>query len=309
MFNKIFKLIKNPLYRFNILSHFGFFKNWTDEKFLKEKFKLIFGYELNLKNPQTFNEKLQWLKLYDRNPLYTIMVDKYKVKEYVANIIGKEYIIPTLGVWDNPEEIKFDKLPNQFVLKCNHNSGLGMCICKDKTKLDIKKVKKELTNGLKQDYYLTNREWPYKNVPRKIIAEQYMEDKEIKGLIDYKFFCFNGQPKFMYISNDIGMNPHTDFFDMDKNMLLFRIKDPPSLKKPTIPKQFEQMKQIAICLSKNIPHVRVDFYIVKEQIYLGELTFFHNSGFIKFTPNEWDKKIGDWLVLPKKTNETRKTFF
>lgn len=303
MFNKIFKLIKNPLYRFNILSHFGFFKNWTDEKFLKKKFKLVFGYKLNLKNPQTYNEKLQWLKLYDRNSLYTIMVDKYKVKEYVANVIGREYIIPTLGVYSSVEEINFDKLPNQFVFKCNHNSGLGMCICKDKSKLNIKKVKKELTKGLKQDYYLSNREWPYKDVPRKIIAEQYMEDNETKELLDYKFFCFNGKPKMLFVASD-RQNPKEetkfDFYDMNFEHLPFTNGHPNSNKILNKPKTFDKMKILAEKLSQNIPHVRVDFYEINGQLYFGELTFSHWSGFVKFNPEKWDKKIGDWLVLPNK---------
>lgn len=300
LFNKLFKFATNPLCRFGILTHYGLF-NYSDKDFLKKKFKLVFGYELNLKNPQTFNEKLQWLKLYDRNPLYTIMVDKYKVKEYVASIIGKEYIIPTLGVWDNPEEIDFDKLPNQFVLKCNHNSGLGMCICKDKTKLDIKKVKKELTKGLKQDYYLTNREWPYKNVPQRIIAEQYMEDIQTKELRDYKFFCFNGIPKMLFIASD-RQNPNEetkfDFYDINFNHLPFTNGHPNSKKIIEQPKNFELMKELAIKLSQNIPHVRVDFYEINGKVYFGELTFSHWSGFTPFNPSEWDKKIGDWLVLP-----------
>ena len=153
----------------------------------------------NLKNPQTFNEKLQWLKLYDRNPLYTTMVDKYKVKEYVANIIGKEYIIPTLAVYNNVEDIDFDRLPNQFVLKCNHDSG-GLVICKDKSKLDKKGAIKKLSKALKNNFYYNGREWPYKNVKPCVIAEQYMEDSETEELRDYKFFCFNGDVKILFVA-------------------------------------------------------------------------------------------------------------
>lgn len=300
---KLFKFLTNPLYRFSVLNKYTSFFYCSDERFLKKKFKLIFGYELNLENPQTFNEKLQWLKLHDRNSLYTIMVDKYKVKEYVANIIGAEYIIPTLGVYSSVDEIDFDKLPNQFVLKCNHNSGLGMCICKDKSILDIEKVKKELANGLKQDYYITNREWPYKNVPRKIIAEQYMEDIETKELLDYKFFCFNGIPKMLFIASD-RQNPleetKFDFYDIDFNHLPFTNGHPNSKKLIKKPKNFDLMKKLAQKLSHNIPHVRVDFYEINGKVYFGELTFSHWSGFVKFNPSEWDKKIGDWLILPNK---------
>ncbi len=305
MFYKIINFIVNESYRFNILANKGFFYNWSDEKFLKIKFELTFGKRLNLDNPQTFNEKLQWLKLYDRNPLYTTMVDKYKVKEYVANIIGKEYIIPTLGVWNNPEEIDFDKLPNQFVLKCNHNSGLGMYICKDKSNLDIQKVKKELSKGLKQNYYLTNREWPYKNVPPRIIAEQYMEDCKTKELRDYKFFCFNGKPSYCQVISDRNTNESIDFFDMNWNFQNFtglHLHKPfPHAKNiPQKPITFEKMKQICAILAKDIPFVRVDFYEINCKMYFGELTFFPATGFGQFYPNEWNKKIGDLLILPQK---------
>lgn len=169
--------------------------------YLRMRFKQRCGRSLNLAEPKTFNEKLQWLKLYNRKPEYTVMVDKYKVREYIAQMIGEEYLIPLLGVWDDPEDIDFDALPNRFVLKCNHNSGLGMCICKDKSKLDITKVKAELRKGLQQNYYLSSREWPYKDVPRKIIAEKYMEDAS-GDLKDYKFYCFNGEMKFVMINSD-----------------------------------------------------------------------------------------------------------
>lgn len=259
---------------------------------------LSMGKKLNLKDPKTFNEKLQWLKLYNRKPEYTIMVDKVKAKEYVAKIIGKEHIIPTLGVWDKFDEIDCDELPEQFVLKCNHNSGLGMCICRDKSKLDIAKVKRELRKGLRQDYYMTNREWPYKNVPRKIMAEKFMQDGDKPDLTDYKFFCFNGEPKMMYVSHDNAEHATTDFFDMDYNRLPIRMKDPNSEVLPEQPKEFEEMKQYARQLSKNIPFLRVDFYVISHVVYFGELTFFHNSGLTPIRPTEWEYKIGKWLKLP-----------
>ena len=297
------KFITNPQYRFYILSRYGFFNYWPDEKYLKRKFELVFDYELDLENPQTFNEKIQWLKLYDRNPLYTTLVDKVAVKEYVANIIGKEYIIPTIGVYNNAEEIDFNKLPNQFVLKCNHNSGLGMYICKDKRNLNIKKIKKELLKGLKQDYYMTNREWPYKNVPRKIIAEQYMEDGQTKELCDYKFFCFNGRPVFCQVISDRSTNECVDFFDMNwqhQNFTGLTKEFPNCAIEPIRPISFDKMKKACEVLTKNIPFIRVDFYEINGKMYFGELTFYPASGFGKFHPNEWNKKIGDWLVLPNK---------
>lgn len=279
-----------------------------DKLYLKTYYSHCFKKKLDLKKPQTFNEKLQWLKLYDRKPIYTTMVDKYAVKKYVADRIGEEYIIPLLGVWDKAEDIDFDKLPNQFVLKCNHNSGLGMYICKDKSKLtqkEIKVIRKNLTKGLQQDYYLTGREWPYKDVPRKIIAEKYMED-ETGQLRDYKFYCFKGEPKIIMINSDreIGKTK-ADYFDMDFNWLDLKWGYEHALVKPLKPINFEKMKELAVVLSKNIPELRVDFYEVNNKIYFGELTFFDGSGFDKIEPREWDEKLGDWITLPKKRDDTK----
>lgn len=285
-----------------ILIRFG---GWLPDKlYLKIKFRSAMGYSLNLKHPRTYAEKLQWLKLYDRRPEYTMMVDKITAKEYVASKLGKEYIIPTLGIWEDPDEINFDSLPDRFVLKCNHNSSLGMYICKDKTQMDINRVKDELRKGLNQDYYLTKREWPYKNVKRKIFAEQYLED-DGDALTDYKFFCFNGVPELMYISKDASATPTTDFFDMHWNHLPIRMKDPNALILPAKPTQFEKMKVFAEKLSAGIPHLRVDFYVIKNQIYFGELTFFHNAGFAIINPPEWNYKMGDLIKLPEKFREKK----
>ena len=275
-----------------------FIKN--DKLYLQIVYWLSMGKRLNLKAPKTFNEKLQWLKLYNREPKYTIMVDKVKAKEWVANIIGKEHIIPTLGVWNNPEDIDFSTLPNQFVLKCNHNSGLGMCICLNKNNLNIEKVKAKLQKGLQQNFYMTNREWPYKNVPRKILAEKFMQDSSNSPLTDYKFFCFNGEPYMMYVSHDNAEHTTTDFFDMDYNHLSLRMKDPNSTNPPSCPKEFEEMKSYAKKLSKDIPHLRVDFYIINHTVYVGELTFFHNSGLTPMYPKEWEYKLGDLINIIKK---------
>lgn len=271
-----------------------------DKLYLKTYYSHCFKKKLDLKKPQTFNEKLQWLKLYDRKPIYTTMVDKYAVKKYVAARIGEEYIIPTLGVWDHFDDIDFDNLPNQFVLKCTHDSG-GLVICKDKVSFDKKEAKRKIQNCLKRNYYLTGREWPYKNVPRKIIAEKYMED-ETGQLRDYKFYCFNGEPKIIMINSDreIGKTK-ADYFDMDFNWLDLKWGYEHALVKPLKPINFEKMKELAVVLSKNIPELRVDFYEVNNKIYFGELTFFDGSGFDKIEPKEWDKKIGDWIKLPQKT--------
>ncbi|MBE5743457.1 MAG: glycosyl transferase [Clostridiales bacterium] len=265
-------------------------------------YKAKLGRKLNLKNPQTFNEKLQWLKLYDRNPKYNQMVDKHLAKEYVASVIGEEYIIPTLGVWDNANEIDFDSLPNEFVLKCNHNSGKGMCICKDKSKLDFDEVRKNLNDGLKENYYKNYREWPYKDVNRKIIAEKYMVDESGYELKDYKFFCFDGEVKYLFIAKDReNKNVETkfDFFDENFNHLPITNGHPNSEPPYFKPDGFDKMKELASKLSKGIPQLRVDFYNINGQIYFGELTFFHWSGLVPFDPPKYDKIFGDNIKLPK----------
>ena len=282
-----------------------------DKPYLQMMYRLNMGKKLNLKNPKTFNEKLQWLKLYNRKPEYTIMVDKVKAKEYVANIIGEEHIIPTLGVWDDPDDIDFDALPNQFVLKCNHNSGTGMCICRDKSKLDISKVKAELRKGLKENYFLHGREWPYKDVPRKILAEKFMVDDEqhdkaitrgeLEELNDYKFFCFNGKPKVLFVASDRSNKVCFDYYDMNLQHLDLKQGGENYNGEVKLPKSFSEMKELAAKISKDIPHVRTDFYEIKGQIYFGELTFFDSSGFEKFSPECWDEKFGKLIVLPPQT--------
>ena len=300
---RIMKYIKNPR---RIIAYLGAkgFLNWVeDENYIKLIFRGIFGKELNLDSPQTFNEKLQWLKLHNRKPEYTMMVDKYAVRKYIAHTIGEEYLIPLLGVWDNPNDIDFDALPNQFVLKCNHNSGLGMCICKDKSKLNIEKVKAELRKGLKQDYYLTNREWPYKNVDRKIIAEKFMEDDNDNadlGLIDYKFFCFNGTPKFAYVAQGAAKayKSKINMMDLEWKLMPFQRTDHPQFEKvPDKPVNFQKMVELSKILAKDIPFVRVDFYEINSKLFFGELTFFPGSGYIPFEPEEWDYKLGEWIRL------------
>lgn len=272
-----------------------------DKLYLKWLFRLRMGYKLNLDNPQTFSEKLQWLKLYNRKPEYTQMVDKVGAKEYVAKIIGEEYIIPTIGVWDSVDDIDFDKLPNQFVLKCTHDSG-GIVICKDKSKLDIESARRVLRKGLKRDFYSTNREWPYKDVKRRIIGEQYMVDESGYELKDYKFFCFDGEPKALFIATDRGVKGEEtkfDFFDMEFNHLPFTNGHPNANREIAKPQGFEEMKQLAAKLSQGQPHLRVDFYDINGKIYFGELTFYHWSGTTPFEPREWDYTFGSWIKLPK----------
>lgn len=270
-------------------------------KYVKMLFRAYMGYKLDLKNPRTYNEKLQWLKVYYRDSKYTKMVDKVDAKDYVASIVGGKYIIPTLGVYNNANEIDFDKLPNQFVLKCTHDSGV-IIICKDKSKLDVADAVKRLNKNLKRKYYCWSREWPYQNVKPRIIAEQYMEDESGYELKDYKFFCFNGEPKALFIASDrskIDEETKFDFFDMDFNHLPFTNGHPNSSKDVKKPKGFEEMKSLAAKLSNGIPHVRVDFYDINGSVYFGEMTFFHWSGLVAFEPVEWDYTFGNWLQLPK----------
>lgn len=271
----------------------------SDELLLKIRFKTYIGKKLNLKNPTTFNEKLQWLKIHNRKPEYTDMVDKYKVRKYVAETIGEEYLIPLLGVWDKPEDIEFDSLPNQFVLKCNHNSGTGLCICKDKNTLDIDAVRKSLKKALKENYYYQNREWPYKNVKRKIIAEKYMADESGEDLKDYKFMCFNGKVECSFVCSerfsDDGLK--VTFFDKDWNVMPFERKYAKSSVPILMPHNYHKMVELSEKLSAGCPFVRIDFYEINKKIYFGEITFFPGSGLERFDPEEWDFKFGQNIKL------------
>lgn len=257
------------------------------------------GGRLNLKNPKTYNEKLNWLKLYNRNPLYTTLVDKFAVKEYISEIIGKEYVVPTIGVWNHFDEIDFNNLPNQFVLKCTHDSS-GIVICRDKSKLDMESARRIIVRSLETDYYMLAREWPYKNVPRKIIAEPFLQD-QYGELRDYKFFCFNGVVRLMFVVTDRASSTEEtkfDFFDADFRHLPVIQGHPNARITINKPNNFDEMKRLAEILSKDIPHVRVDFYEVNNSILFGELTLFHFGGLVPFLPKEWDLKLGEMLTLP-----------
>lgn len=297
--NRFVKKLKDPRKLFFTMAHRGWVNFLSDDFFLTIAYRIKMGKKLNLDNPQTYNEKLQWLKIHDRNPLYTELVDKVLVKDYVANLVGDEYLIPTLGVWKRGEDIDFDSLPDQFVLKVNHNSG-GLVICKDKSTLDKNKSIKRLNYALTHNYYNELREWPYKNVKPRILAEQYMEDKKTGELRDYKFFCFGGIPKFLYVATE-RQNEKTDtkfdFFDTDYNHLDLINGHPMADTPPEKPENFDLMLELAAKLSANIPHVRVDFYEVNGRVYFGELTFTHWSGMVSFEPEEWDYKLGELIDL------------
>lgn len=271
-----------------------------DKLYLQIFYLLKMGKVLNLIEPKGYNEKIQWLKLYNRKPEYTIMVDKYAVKDYVARIIGKEYVIPTLGIWDKPEDIDWSALPDHFVLKTTHGGGnTGVVVCKDKSKLDKIDAIRRLNKSMKQDLYKSLREWPYKNVQRKILAEAYMEDSKTKELRDYKFFAFNGEVKALFIATDRGSgNVKFDYFDANFNHLDLVQQHPMSGMTIQKPECFEEMKMIAGKLSIGIPHVRVDLYEVNGKVYFGEYTFSHHGGCVPFHPEKWDYVFGDWIKLP-----------
>lgn len=276
-----------------------YFKIMPDKMYLKLKYYYYFRKRLNLKNPRTLNEKINWLKLNNRKPIYTKMVDKFEVKKIVSKIIGKNYVIPTIGVYDSFEEIDFNDLPDKFVMKCTHDSG-GLVICKDKNRINITDAKRKIESCLKNEYYYHAREWPYKNVVPRIIIEEYMEDKKYKELRDYKFLCFNGVPKIMYVATNRQGDGDTyfDFYDSSYNHLPFTQGHPNAPVSPEKPKTFEKMKRLAEKLSKGIPFVRIDFYDVDGKLYFGEMTFSHLSGMMPFSPESWDLILGDLLVLP-----------
>ena len=272
-----------------------------DELYLKLLFLFEMHYWPDLKHPKTFNEKLQWLKLHNRKPEFTTMVDKYAVKKYVADRIGEQYIIPTLGVWDSFDQIDFDSLPNQFVLKTTHGGGgLAVVICKDKKTFDKRRAKRILEKSLHSDIYMKYREWPYKDVPKRIIAEKYMVDESGTELKDYKFFCFNGEPKYMLlVSGRQAGKKIFDYFDLTCNHLpVHDVGCPGAERLPAKPDNFEEMIFIAKKLSKGMTHVRVDLYNINCKIFFGELTFFDGSGLSVYDPREWDFKFGQFLKLP-----------
>lgn len=281
----------------------GWYFWMSDKTFSKNEFKIKMGQKLDLKNPKTFNQKLQWIKLNMHNPEFVDMVDKCEAKKFAAKVIGEDKIIPTLGVWNKFEEIDFAALPEQFVLKCTHDSG-GLAICKDKAKFDKEKARRKIKTSLKNNFYWRYREWAYKNIKPRIIAEQYLEDgKTDDGLTDYKFFCFGGQPKLLYVSQ--GLRNHAtasiSFYDMDGNEMPFHRSDYKTMGKDfKMPENFDELKNVAEQLASaiDVPFVRIDLYSVCGKIYFSEITFYPNAGLIPFEPVEWDTKLGEWIKLP-----------
>lgn len=293
-------ILKNPLLLIMTAGHRELLNWMNDETYLKLIFRASMRKKLDLNDPQTYSEKLQWLKLYDRKPLYTQWVDKYQAKTLAQNIIGSEFIIPTIGLWDHFDDIDFNQLPDQFVLKCTHDSG-GLVICKDKSKLDKTAAKQKIEKCLKHSFYWGLREWPYKDVVPRIIAEPYLEDNTTKELRDYKFFCFDGEVKALFVATERGSAEETkfDFFDSDYKHLPFINGHPNASEIPQKPTHFEEMKALAAKLSQGIPQVRADLYECNGKVYFGEMTFFHWSGLMPYQPEEWDYTFGSWIKLPR----------
>lgn len=268
---------------------------YNDVEYLEMRFWINTGKHLNLNNPQTFNEKLQWLKIHNRKAEFTRMVDKYEFKDYVEEKLGEGYTIPTIGIYDSVDEIEWDKLPQQFVLKCTHDSG-SVVICRDKSQFDLQNAEVRLTHRLAHNYYWHSREWPYKNVKPRIIAEQYMQDGDNKTLNVYKIFNFHGVPKLIQmIQNDKTPEETIDYFDTNWNLLELRQNYPNSEKPLSRPQKLEEMLCLARKLSEGIPFVRTDFYVINGKVYVSEFTFFSDGGMAVFHPEKWDKILGDWI--------------
>ncbi len=275
---------------------------FPDKLYIAIKYFYHFKKLPNLRFPHTYNEKIQWLKLHDRKPIYNIMVDKYEAKKYISKIIGEEYVIPSYGVWNTFDEINFDELPNSYVLKTTHDCG-GVVICKDKAYFNKREARKILNQHLNNNFFYEGREWPYKDVQPRILAESYMENDSTRDLKDYKIFTFNGEPKLLFVAFDRqNKNEETKFNFYDMNFKKLDIENGHSNSSCIIPKplNLNLMKDIAEKIAKysGLSHLRVDFYEVNGQVYVGELTFYHWSGFIPFEPSNWDNVLGNWITLP-----------
>lgn len=298
----ILRLLKNPRKMIKPLGHRGLFNWLPDMPYLKLVYRAEMQKKLNLNEPKTFNEKLQWLKLYDRDPIYTKYVDKYEVRSYIAETIGEEYLIPLIGeVYDNVDKIDWDMLPSAFVIKCTHGSSTNI-VCRDKSKLNINETKKRLREWLNKNWYSFGREWPYKNIKPRIICEKYMVDESGIELKDYKFLCFNGEPKIIQVmSGRKNGNYYINHYDINWDRVEIHRKrcaeNPKGIDKPA---GLQTMIDISRRLSRDIPFVRVDLYSTARQILFGEMTFYPVSGYMDFQDERWDYKLGSWIELPNK---------
>lgn len=306
-YNAIRSLFCNP--RHFVAALLYRFGGWIpDYPYVKIIYWLATQEKLNLENPRKFNEKLQWLKLYNQHPEYTAMADKIAVKDVVRRLIGDEYVVPTLYVYDKITEIKWSELPNQFVLKTNHDSGgNGVIICREKSNFSIPKAIKQLKKSLSRNSFILGREWPYKNIEKKIFVEQYLSDDKNIGINDYKFYCFNGKVKVMFVCSDRADGKlKINYYDENFNPLkISQGHKQNAIENITKPSTFDQMKMLAEKLSVGIPHVRIDFFEVAGRVYFSEFTFFDSGGLAPFSPDEWNYILGDSIVLPEKYVEIK----
>lgn len=285
-------------YLWRKISKLGLLNFVPDKAFVKLEYRIKLGKKLDLELPQRYNEKIQWLKLYDHNPKYTKLVDKYEVREYVRNLIGEEYLIPAYGVYDTFDDIDFDQLPNEFVLKPTHTSG-DVFLCKDKSKIDMTRLRKEVNSWMGKNYFYYHREWPYKNIKPRIVCEKFMSEDADSRIKDYKFFCFNGKSEMMFVASDRGTDTKFDFYDMDFTHLNVKQHYPKSPSAMVKPANYEEMITLTQTLAKDFPHVRIDLYSINGKIYFGEFTFYHFSGFEEFEPDSFDYDLGSKIQLPK----------
>lgn len=286
---------KRRIYR-KICVKFG--KFIPDKYYLKMLYMVRIGEKLNLKEPKTFNEKLQWLKLYDRNKRYTQMADKYEVRKLVAEKIGEKYLIPLLGVWESVDEIDFSALPDQFVLKCTHDSA-SVVICKDIKNFDIEAAKTKLNDALKKNYYMQSREWPYKDIRPRVIAETYMTDESMEELKDYKIYTFGGKPYLIQVDFDRFKNHRRNLYTIDWEYIKEEIEYPCDPKvKIAKPEKLDEMLKLAEILSEGTASLRVDFYSINDKVYFGEITFYQEAGFGRFSSDEFATKLGGLIDLP-----------
>lgn len=298
---KIKSIARNPYKVFSYLASRGAFKSLDDKLYLQLMYRARMGEKLNLENPISFNEKMQWLKLNERKPLYTILADKIEMREYLSSIIGDQYLVPLIGIWDTPDQIDFENLPEKFVIKCNHNSGLGMCICTDKNTLDFDLVRKDLMRGLNEDYYLHFREWPYRDIRRRIICEKYLTDESGYELKDYKVFVLSGEAKYVQVDYDRFTDHHRNFYDSTWTYVPFTTLYPTNPDR-TIekPQKLNEMLEIAEFIANKTgleSFVRIDFYAIYESLYIGEITMFHGSGYEPFFPSEYDVRLGRMIKI------------
>jgi hypothetical protein len=295
--DKVIKVINEPALLIKKFLNLKISRIIPDKLYLKIKYRIRMGKKLDLTNPRTFNEKLQWLKLNDRKREYTKMVDKYEVRKYISDLIGEKYLIPIIGVYNNFEEIDFESLPNQFVLKCTHDSG-GIVICKDKKALSIEDARNQINYSLNRNYYFLSREWPYKNVKPRIICEKYMVDESGTELKDYKIFCFDGTPKIIEVDYNRFNGHKRNIYDTNWKYLPFSIEYPTDPNTEiNRPSKLDEMLEISKKLSKGFHHLRVDLYLIKGEIYFGEVTFYHEAGMAKFHPHEFEMQMGSWINI------------